>query len=402
MQRLIFIRNFANERESEMEQFLNTSLYNLKRSAIRVFSQKAKETPGCIALTLGEPDFETPENIRAAAKLSLDSGDTHYIQNNGSSALLEAVSLFEKEKNGVNYSPDEIIITTGATEALFTALFGVLNPGDEVLVPEPAFGLYESIITMCRGKYVALDTSRNGFQLSRQMLEKAVTDKTKAIILNSPNNPTGCVLNKESLENVYNVVKGRNIFVLCDDVYRQLVYDDNYESFSSFQDLKKQLLVVQSFSKPYAMTGWRMGYLMAELEVKRRLELVHQFTVVSTASFSQNACIEALKTDVAPMLEIYRKRRSFVLSRLKEIGLETVTPMGGFYAFPSIEKFGIPSGEFCTRMIEQAGLAATPGFCFGSDKHIRLTYCYGDEQLEEGMNRLESFVNSLNNGDNHD
>ena len=143
------------------------------------------------------------------------------------------------------------------------------------------------------------------------------------------------------------------------------------------------------------MTGWRMGYLLAELEVKRRLELVHQFTVVSTASFSQKACIEALKTDVTPMLEVYRKRRSFVLSRLEEIGLETVTPMGGFYAFPSIEKFGIPSGEFCTRMIEQAGLAATPGFCFGSDKHIRLTYCYGDEQLEEGMNRLESFVKSL-------
>lgn len=379
-----------------MEQFLNNALYDVKRSAIRVYSQMAKETPGCIALTLGEPDFDTPQNICTAAKQSLDDGDTHYIANNGALELRQAVAEFEKEKNGMDYTADEIIITVGATEGLFTALFGILNPDDEVIVPEPAFGLYESIVTLCRGKYVPINTGNNEFQLTKQMLDEAITEKTKAIILNSPNNPTGCILNWESLENVYNAVKDRNIFVICDDVYRQLIYTDDCPAFCEFRDLRKQLIIIQSFSKPYAMTGWRIGYLMADFSVKQHIEKVHQYTVVSTASFSQKACIEALHTDVSGMLDIYRKRRDFVLKRLDEIGLETVTPMGGFYVFPSIERFGISSGEFCTRMIKEVGLAATPGSCFGSDKHIRLTYCYSDEQLQEGLLRLERFVKQIN------
>lgn len=378
-----------------MENYLNSALYGVKRSAIRVYSQMAKDTPGCIALTLGEPDFDTPEAIRAAAKASLDAGDTHYIANNGDRQLLEAVSEFEKTKNGMDYTPDEVIVTVGATEGIFTALFGILNPGDEVVVPEPAFGLYESVVTLCRGRYVPVDTSKNDFQLSEEMLEQAVTDKTKAIILNSPNNPTGCVLNKQSLENVYNAVRDKNIFVICDDVYRRLIYTQDYESFASFRDLRKKIIVIQSFSKPYAMTGWRMGYLLCDKSVKQHLEKVHQYTVVSTASFSQKACIEALSVDVGGMLNVYRKRRDYVLGRLSDMKLSVVTPMGGFYVFPSIEKFGLPSGEFCTRMINEAGLAATPGFCFGSDKHIRLTYCYSDEELKNGLDRLERFVCSL-------
>lgn len=378
-----------------MEEFLNTALFSLKRSAIRVYNQKAKQTPGCISLTLGEPDFETPLSVKEEAKASLDRGDTHYIANNGSALLLEKISEFEKEKNGLDYKADEIIVTVGATEGLFTALFGVINPDDEVLVPVPAFGLYESIITMCRGKFVPLDTSKNSFEISCEMIEGAITEKTKAIILNSPTNPTGCVLSRESLENIHNAVKDRNIFVICDDVYRSLIYTDSYESFSSFKDLKKKIIVIQSFSKPYAMTGWRMGYLMADAEIKKHLELVHQFTVVSTVSFSQSACIKALETDVSPMVEEYNKRRLFVLKRLSEIGLETTEPLGGFYAFPSIETFGLSSAEFCTRMIEEAGLAAVPGSCFGSDGHIRLSYCCGEDKLKEGMNRLEKFCKSL-------
>ena len=230
-----------------MENCLNSALYSVKRSAIRVYSQMAKNTPGCISLTLGEPDFDTPDNIRNAAKASLDAGDTHYIANNGNYHLLEAVSDFEKSKNGMDYAPDEIIVTVGATEGIFTALFGILNPGDEVVVPEPAFGLYESVVTLCRGRYVPMDTSENDFQISEEMLQKAITDKTKAIILNSPNNPTGCVLSKESLENVYNAVRNRNIFVICDDVYRQLIYTDDYESFASYRDLREKIIVIQSF-----------------------------------------------------------------------------------------------------------------------------------------------------------
>lgn len=374
---------------------LNSAVYDVKRSAIREFSRMAKETPGCIGLTLGEPDFDTPLSVRDAAKLALDAGDTHYIENNGTLELRTAISDFERERNGMDYSPDEVIVTVGATEALFTALFGILNPGDEVIVPTPAFGLYESIIGLCRGVFVPLPTENNGFQITREMIDSAITPRTKAIILNSPNNPTGCVYTSETLRAIHDAVAGKEIFVLCDDVYRQLVYANEYHSFAEFRDLREQIMVIQSFSKPYAMTGWRVGYLMCDLPVKKEIEKVHQFSVVSAASTSQKACIEALKSDPSLMRETYCRRRDFALKRLNDMELDVCRPEGAFYLFPSIEKFGMDSATFCTRMIREAGLAATPGFCFGSDHHIRLTYCYSDEELAEGLNRLERFVRSL-------
>ena len=374
---------------------LNSAVYGVKKSAIREFSRMAKETPGCIGLTLGEPDFDTPLSVRDAAKLALDAGETHYIENNGTLELRTAIAEFERVHNGMDYTPDEVIVTVGATEALFTALFGILNPGDEVIVPTPAFGLYESIVGLCRGTFAALPTEDNGFQISREMIESAITPRTKAIILNSPNNPTGCVYTDETLRNIHDAVAGRDIFVLCDDVYRQLTYSDGCRSFAEFRDLREQIMVIQSFSKSYAMTGWRVGWLLCDLPVKKEIEKIHQFSVVSAPSTAQRACAEALRCDPAPMRETYRRRRDFALKRLEEIGLEVCRPEGAFYLFPSIEKFGMDSAAFCTRMIREAGLAATPGFCFGSDKHIRLTYCYSDEELAEGLNRLERFVRSL-------
>lgn len=379
-----------------MTDRLNRAVCDARRSAIREFNRMARETPGCISLTLGEPDFDTPLPVRDAAKLALDSGETHYIDNCGDPVLRAAIADFERARNGMDYSPDEVIVTVGATEALFTALFGILNPGDEVIVPTPAFGLYESIIGLCRGIFVPLLTMDSGFQITRDMLEHAITPRTKAIILNSPNNPTGCVYTPETLQAIHDAVAGRGIFVLCDDVYRQLVYDPARDhSFAEFRDLREQILVIQSFSKPYAMTGWRVGYLLADLSVKRELEKVHQYCVVSAASTSQRACRAALGCDPSPMREVYRRRRDFALQRLEAIGLPVCKPEGAFYLFPSIEAYGMDSATFCTRMIREAGLAATPGFCFGSDRHIRLTYCYDDEQLSEGLNRLERFVRSL-------
>lgn len=375
---------------------LNSAVYDVKRSAIREFNRLAKETPGCISLTLGEPDFDTPLPVRDAAKLALDMGETHYIENNGAAGLRAAIADFERIHNGMDYSPDEIIVTIGATEALFTALFGIINPGDEVIVPTPAFVLYESIIGVCRGKFVPLPTEDNDFQITSEMLESVISPRTKAIILNSPNNPTGCILSRESLQAVHDAAAKHDIFVICDDVYRQLVYADDFHSFAEYRDLRDRIMVVQSFSKPYAMTGWRVGYLMADLPIKKELEKIHQFAVVSAASTSQRACITALECDPSPMREVYRKRRDYVLNRLEEMGLAVNKPEGAFYLFPSIEKFGMGSTEFCTRMIREVGLAATPGACFGSDKHIRLTYCYSDEQLMEGLNRLERFIKSLN------
>lgn len=378
-----------------MREKINSAVFDLKRSAIREFSRLAKEKPGCISLTLGEPDFDTPEVVRKTAQQSLENGETHYIENNGLRELRDRIAGFETTKHGFNCSSDQVIVTAGATEALFVSLMGVLNPGDEVIIPTPAFVLYEEIVKLCRAKAVKLDTSVTGFQIRNNTLSTVVTDKTKAFVLNTPNNPTGTILDRESLEAVRQVAKERNIFVICDDVYRELIYTDDYHSFTEFEDLRDRTILVQSFSKPYAMTGWRIGYLIAPLEIKERLELIHQFMVVSTPAPFQKAAIAALDYGPVELRETYRQRRNYMLQRLLDMGLEVPEPAGAFYMFPSIKKFGLDSSTFCRRMIEEAGLAATPGFCFGSDDHIRLTYCYSDDELREGLNRLERFIGRL-------
>lgn len=378
-----------------MENQLNSAIYNAKRSAIRQYSALAKSTPGCISLTLGEPDFDTPEKIRREVSVSFDNHETHYIENNGLAALREKIAFWENSKNGMDYTADEVIVTAGATEALFVALFGIINPGDEVIIPTPAFVLYEEIIKLCRGVPVFLDTSADSFQISEEKLKECISGKTKAIILNTPNNPTGCVLNDNSLRNIYNEVKNKDIFVICDDVYRQLIYKEDYHSFTEFRDLRKQIILIQSFSKPYAMTGWRVGYLIADFSVKIHLELLHQFMVVSTPAPFQKACIEALDFDPRIFLETYKKRRRFILDSLNNLGMEVTNPEGAFYVFPSIKKYGMSSAEFCTRMIKEVGLAATPGSCFMGEGHIRLTYCYSDDILSEGMSRLGKFIDII-------
>lgn len=374
-----------------VHEHMNQAVYSLKRSAIREFSRLAASVPGCVRLTLGEPDFDTPEVISREVGASVAAGDTHYIENNGSRILRERISEFEKTK-GLEYSADEIIVTAGATEALFVSLLGILDPGDEVIIPVPAFVLYEQIVNLCRGVCVPMDTSDAGFQIRKDDFEPLISSRTKAVILNSPNNPTGCVYDEESLRTVYEAVKGRDVFVVCDDVYRSLYYGSVYHSFAEYRDIREQILAVQSFSKPYAMTGWRMGYLMADASVKERLELVHQFDVVSTPSFMQKACITALDTDTSYMTEEYRRRRDYVTGRLRDMGLETENPEGAFYVFPSIRKYDMGSFEFAERLVREGAVAVTPGAAFGSDDHIRISYCCSMDDLKEGLDRLERFL----------
>lgn len=380
-----------------MKDKLNSAVYSLKRSAIREFSRLAKETPGCVSLTLGEPDFDTPSVISSVAEASLENHETHYIENSGDPNLRQAISDYENKRHALDCTKDQVIVTAGATEALYVALYGIINPGDEVIIPTPAFVLYEEIVKLARGVSVHLDTSKSGFQIREKDLESLVTEKTKAIVLNTPNNPTGTILDEQSLEAVHKVAKKHDIFVICDDVYRELVYTDSYHSFTEFEDVKDRTFLVQSYSKPYAMTGWRMGYLIAPVDVVPYLQLVHQFIVVSTPAPFQKAAIAALGYDPVKLRETYRNRRAYMLGRLKAMGLEVPSPDGAFYMFPSIKKFGLDSGTFCRRMITEVGLAATPGFCFGSDDHIRLTYCYSDDQLKEGLDRLETFIRILQN-----
>ena len=374
---------------------LNAAMYGAKRSAIREFSRLAARTPGCVRLTLGEPDFTTPAPICAKVGEALAAGETHYIENNGTLALRERIAAFEREKNGLDYAAGDVIVTAGATEALFVALFGILNPGDEVIVPTPAFVLYERIIGLCRGVFVPLDTSAKGFQIDPDALEALITPHTKAIILNSPNNPTGCVYDRDSLEAVRRAAAAREIFVICDDVYRQLCYTPDFHSFAEYQELRDRIIVAQSFSKPYAMTGWRVGYLLSDAPVRERLELAHQFMVTSAPAPFQRACAAALDYDPGDMLDEYRRRRDFVLAALGAMGLDAPEPQGAFYVFPSIARFGMDSTTFCTRLLREAGVAVTPGGAFGADDHIRISYCCAMDALREGMARLRRFIERL-------
>lgn len=378
-----------------MELTMNQAVLGVERSGIRVFTQLARQTPGCMALTLGEPDFDTAPAIRAAAKAALDQGDTHYPENNGRPWLKEAIADFEARRSGLSYRPEEVIVTVGATEGIFAALFAILNPGDEVIIPTPAFGLYEYIVQMCRGVPVKVPTERTGFQLTEEALRFALTPRTKAVILTSPNNPTGRVYSQATLEGLRQVLRDKPVFVLCDEVYRQLCYDGPCPAFSAFPELRDRIIVLQSFSKPYAMTGWRLGYLLADAPVVEQIQKVHQYSVVSVPAFTQRSCVEALQYDNSREMEIFRRRRDYVWGRLQAMGLEVEKPEGAFYLFPSIEKYGIPSGEFCTRMIREAGLALTPGSCFSAEGFVRISYCYSDDALKEGMDRLERFLKTL-------
>ncbi len=378
-----------------MELRMNSALDAVQKSGIRVFTQMARQEPGCLFLTLGEPDFDTPSPICQAAKDSLDAGETHYGENNGQLFLRKAISAFEQEKHGLQYAPEEIIVTVGATEALFCALFGLLNPGDEVIVPTPAFGLYESIVKLCRGIYVPLDTRKAQFQITAEQLRSAITPRTKALILTSPNNPTGCIYSRETIQAIHEVVREHPLFLLCDEVYRDLADTEDYESLSACSDLRPRLIVAQSFSKPYAMTGWRAGYLMADAPIIEQLSKVHQYAVVSVAPFVQRACAEALRWDIAPMRETYRRRRDYVCARLTAMGLPYFRPQGAFYVFPSIESCGMDSVTFCTRLVKEGKLACTPGSCFGAEGFIRISCCYSDEILREGMDRLEHFWSAV-------
>lgn len=372
---------------------LNSNLSTLKRSGIRVYTNMAREIPDCAMLTIGEPDLDTPQPIKNAAWASLNQGHTHYAPNQGIPTLRQAVADYETGRGNPTLA-EQVLITVGSSQALFTALLGVLNPGEEVIVPVPAFSLYETIITVAGGKVVPLDVSKTGFQIDRQMLNSLITPKTKAIVLNSPNNPTGVVLNEQSLVAVKEAVLGKPIFVISDNVYSLLSYGP-CPDLCLDEELKQQLILCQSFSKPYAMTGWRLGYLVCPEYVMDRLLLLSALTIAAVPTFLQEAGVAALKEDTTPMREIYRRRRDDVTQRLRQMNLDFPEPEGAFYVLVDIRKFGMSSDEFCTRLIREGKLAAVPGSCFGVEGYLRLSYCYSDEELKKGLDRLEAFIEKL-------
>ena len=370
---------------------MNPNLDALKLSGIRAYTNLAKTVEDCVLLTLGEPDFNTPQGICDAAVTALSQGMTHYAPNQGLPALRKAIS--EKETlRGNPCTEENILITAGATGAIFTAMLGVLQAGDEVIVPMPAFPLYQSVATVAGAKTVPLVTA--DFQITGADLARVITEKTKVIVLNSPNNPTGSILTQASLDAVKKAVLEKDIYIVWDGVYQPLTKEP-LPDLSTDPELKERVLLCQSFSKPYAMTGWRIGYLAAPKEMMPKFLLLHAAELASIPTFLQQACLTALETDISQMQDTYAARRAYACSRLTEMGLSFPEPKGAFYLFPDISRFGISDEEFCRRLILEAGVATVPGSCFGTPGYLRISYACSMDTLKTGLDRLERFIGEL-------
>ncbi|MGL4949248.1 MAG: pyridoxal phosphate-dependent aminotransferase [Anaeroplasmataceae bacterium] len=377
-----------------MEKF-NTKLLKLSPSKIREFNNLAIENNAKVYMTLGEPDFKTPEVIKKACIDSIKENNTKYSHTYGSYDLRKAIMEYEKKQNNIDYTTDEILITTGSTEAITATLFAILNPNDEVIIPTPCYPLYNSIVEYQEAKMIRLDTSNNNFQIDTKMLKDKITSNTKAILLTSPNNPTGTIYNEETLQTIYDLVKGTNIFVILDECYELLIYESKFVSFSKYKDIKDQIIICKSFSKPYAMTGFRVGYLMGGKEFITQAAKMHQYMVVTSNSFVSDAAIVALKTCVKPFVDIYKTRRDYIYERLIHMGLDVIKPDGAFYVFPSIKKYKMGSWEFCLNLLKTKKLALIPGICFEADDYVRISYCVSLETIKIACDLLEEYLKEI-------
>ena len=381
----------------DYSKVLNRRIQAVPPSGIRKFFDLLEEMPDAISLGIGEPDFITPWHIRDAGIYSLERGHTKYTSNAGMLQLRREISGYLNRRFDLKYSyADQILVTVGGSEAIDLAMRVLLNPGDEVIVPVPSFVCYGPLAEMAGGVPVYVELkAEDEFRLTPEQLKAAITPKTKAIILTSPNNPTGCIYKKENLDAIHEVLKDLPIFVICDDVYRTLTYTGEYHSFSEYQDMRDRIIVIQSFSKPYAMTGWRLGYCLADAPIRDRMQIFHQYCVVSVPSFVQPACVAALESDTSGVVEIFRKRKEYVYKRLIDMGLEVQEPEGAFYMFINIEKYGMDSLTFCEKMLKEGLVGLIPGIYFGTEGYARLSYCYSDEDLKEGLDRIENFIKTL-------
>ena len=374
---------------------LNRRLVGNPPSGIRRIGQLAAQLPGCIALTIGEPDFDAPIAVRQHIAESILGGETHYPPNAGYPELRRQVAAHINARFGSDYTPEETVLTVGSTQALISGLMAILNPGDEVVVPVPTFGLYKPQIEMAGGVYVPLDTEKDGFQITSERLNAVLTEKTRAILFTSPNNPNGVVLNDASLFALKNAALSHDLYLISDSVYDRLVYDAPAPTLVGDSDVRDRLIYVGALSKSYAMTGVRVGYAAADKRVMEQMLKAHSFLVVSVPGCIQRGCEGIFKEDISPMLNAYKRRRDFVYSRLKAMCMDVQLPGGAFYIYPSIAKFGMDDDTFCERLMREGGLALIPSSCFGGKDHVRISYCYNDDTLREGMDRLERFIKTL-------
>lgn len=381
---------------------LSETVRQIKPSGIRkFFDMLADMGDEVVALTVGQPDFVTPWHIREAAIDSLEKGKTYYTSNAGMPELRGEISRYMKRKFDLEYDPDEIVVTVGGSEAIDMAIRALVNPGDEVIIPMPSFVCYEPIARMSGAKVVTISTKlENNFKLTASELRSAITDKTKLLILPFPNNPTGAILDRSDLEKIAEVLRGTNIAILSDEIYAELTYGKRHVSIASIEGMKERTIIASGFSKAYAMTGWRMGYLCAPKPLASQMLKLHQFAIMCAPTASQFASIEAMKNgddDIARMRAEYNRRRIFILEGLRKIGIECFEPEGAFYIYPNIGKFGLSSEEFCERLLYEYKCAIVPGTAFGENGEgfARISYAYSVKHISEALKRIEKFVNSL-------
>ena len=385
-----------------MRNPLSQTIVNIKPSGIRKFFDIVSEMKDAISLGVGEPDFDTPWHVRDEGIYSLEKGRTFYTSNAGLSELKEEISKYLDRRIGVHYNPkDEIIVTVGGSEGIDIAMRAMLDPGDEVLIPQPSYVSYEPCCLLAGGKPVIIELkAENEFRLTKQELLDAITDKTKLLVLPFPNNPTGAIMEKEDLEAIAEVIVEKDIFVLSDEIYSELSYKGDHVSITSLPGMKERTILINGFSKAYAMTGWRLGYACGPKEILTQMLKIHQFAIMCAPTTSQYAAVEAMingDEDVAKMREAYNQRRRYLMHAFKEMGLECFEPFGAFYVFPCIKEFGMTSEEFATRFLEEEKVAVVPGTAFGDcgEGFLRISYAYSLENLKIALGRMANFVERL-------
>ncbi|MBA2871524.1 aminotransferase [Anoxybacillus calidus] len=384
------------------KEYLSETVVNLKPSGIRRFFDLAASMEGVISLGVGEPDFVTSWSVREACILSLEQGYTSYTANAGLLELREEIASYLLRNFHVGYDPKtEILVTVGASQALDLALRAIINPGDEVIVVEPSFVSYIPLVVLAGGIPVSIQTSgADEFKLQPQQIEQVITSKTKALILCSPNNPTGTVLNKKELEAISEIVKKYDLLVISDEIYAELTYDEAYTSFAAIEEMRERTILVSGFSKGFAMTGWRLGFAAAPSEFLQAMLKIHQYTMMCAPTMAQYGAIEALKNganDVEEMKKSYRRRRNYFVQSLNEMGLSCHLPGGAFYAFPSIKATGLTSEQFAEQLLLEEKVAVVPGMVFGEsgEGYIRCSYASSLEQLQEAVKRMKRFLTRL-------
>lgn len=384
-----------------MRNPLSEKAVQIQPSGIRKFFDIVSEMKDAISLGVGEPDFDTPWRIREEGIYSLEKGRTFYTSNAGLKELREEICIYLKRKYNLEYRFQQVLVTVGGSEAIDLALRAMINPGEEVIIPQPSYVSYLPCAVLADAKPVIVNLkAENEFKLTAQELSEAITEKTKVLILPFPNNPTGAIMNRDELMAIADVIREKDIFVISDEIYAELTYCDRHVSIAELPGMAERTVVINGFSKAFAMTGWRLGYAVGPQMIMEQMVKIHQFAIMCAPTTSQFAAVEALRNcdeEVERMVEAYNQRRRFLLNAFREMGLDCFEPFGAFYVFPCIRKFGMTSDEFATRLLNEEKVAVVPGTAFGDcgEGYLRISYAYSIDNLKEALGRLSNFIKRL-------